>query len=80
MNSHVDVASHNNRRYVASTNTYIANDLHHTYHNSRYYCQEPISTMNSLSFDATGNIQHAYPYSSAAELAIFGSTTKCVDE
>ena len=37
MNSHVDVANHNGRRYVASAKTYIANDLHHTHHNSRYY-------------------------------------------
>ena len=55
MNSDVDVASHNHIRYVASTNTFD-NAPHHTHHNYGYYGQEPMSTMNSLSSDATSNM------------------------
>ena len=62
MNSHVGVASHKYSRYVTLANTFD-NGPHHTY--PRYYGQEPMSTMNSSSFNFTSNIQHAYPYSSA---------------
>jgi hypothetical protein len=51
--SHVGVASHNNSIYVASTNAY------------GYHDQELMSILNSLGFNATSNIQYAYPYSSA---------------
>jgi hypothetical protein len=34
------------------------------YHNHGYYGQEPMSTLNSLSFNATSNMQHVNPYSS----------------
>jgi hypothetical protein len=64
MNSHVDVASHNHTRYVASANTFD-NARHHMYHNHGYYGQEPMSTLNSLSFNATSNMQHVNPYSLA---------------
>jgi hypothetical protein len=64
MNSHVDVASHNHTKYVASANTFD-NAPHHMHHNHGYYGQEPMSTLNSLSFNATSNIQHVNPYSSA---------------
>jgi len=64
MNSHVDVASHNHTRYVASANTFD-NAPHHTHHNYGYYGQEPMSTVNSMNFDVTSNIQHVDPYSSA---------------
>ena len=64
MNSHVGVASHNDTRYVASADTFV-NAPHHTHHSYGYYGQEPVSTMNSSSFNFTSNIQHAYPYSSA---------------
>ena len=64
MNSHVDAASHNHTRYVASANTFD-NAPHHTHHNYGYYGQEPMHVVNSLSFDATGNIQHVNHYSSA---------------
>jgi hypothetical protein len=62
MNAHVDVASHNHTRYVAPANTFD-NAPHHMYHNHGYYGQEPISTLNSLSFNATSNMQHVNPYS-----------------
>ena len=64
MNSHVDAASHNHTRYVASANTFD-NAPHHTHHNYGYYGQEPMSTVNSMNFDVTSNIQHVDPYSSA---------------
>ena len=60
MNSHVGVASYNSNRYVASANDFD-NGPRHTH--PGYYGQEPVSTMNSLSFNFTSNIQHAYPYS-----------------
>ena len=64
MSSHVDVASHNHTRYVASANTFD-NAPHYTHHNYGYYGQEPMSIVNSLNFDATSNIQHVNYYSSA---------------
>ena len=64
INSHIDVASHDDTRYVASANT-IINAPHHTHHNYEYYGQEPMSIVNSSSFDATSNIQHVNLYSSA---------------
>lgn len=36
MNSHVDVASHNNSKSVASANCYVDNAPHHTHHNHGY--------------------------------------------
>lgn len=57
MNSRVGVASHNNTRYVASTNTFV-NAPHHRHHNCASYGQEPMSTVHSLNFNATSNIQH----------------------
>ena len=36
MSSHVDVASHNDTRYVASVDTFV-NSPNHTYHNYGYY-------------------------------------------
>ena len=64
MNSHVDVASHNHTRYVASANTFD-NAPHYTHRNYGYYGQELMHVVNSLSFDATSNIQHVNCYSSA---------------
>jgi hypothetical protein len=64
MNSHVDVTSHNNTRCVASANTFD-NAPHHMHHNHGYHDQEPMSTVNSLNFDATSNIEHINPYSLA---------------
>jgi hypothetical protein len=64
INSHVDVTSHNDTRYVASANTFD-NAPHHMHHNHGYYGQEPMSTLNSLSFNATSNIQYVNHYSSA---------------
>ena len=64
MNSHVDVASHNHTRYVASANTFD-NAPHHTHHNYGYYGQERMHVINSSSFDATSNIQHVNLNSSA---------------
>ena len=64
MNSHVDVASHNHTRYVASANTFD-NAPHHTHHNYGYYGQELMPIMNCLSFNATSNIHYVNPYSSA---------------
>ena len=46
INSHVDVASHNHTRYVASANTCV-NAPHHTHHNYEYYGQEPMHVVNS---------------------------------
>ena len=54
MNSHVGVASYNDTRYVTSANTFI-----------KYHDQEPMSTVNYLSFNATSDIQHVNLYSSA---------------
>lgn len=51
MYSHFDVAGHNNSRSITSANC------------SRYHVQEFMSTMNSLSFNSTSDIQHAHPYS-----------------
>jgi hypothetical protein len=62
MSSHVGVASCNDTRYVASTDTFD-NAFHHTHHNYGYYGQEPMSIVTSSSFDATSNIQHVNPYS-----------------
>jgi hypothetical protein len=64
MNSHVGVASHNDTRYVALANILVSAP-HHTHNNYGYYGQEPMSIVNSLSFDATSNIQHVNLYSSA---------------
>ena len=64
INSHVGVASHNDTRYVASANT-IINAPHHTHHNYECFDQKPMHVVNSLSFDATSNIQHVNCYSSA---------------
>jgi hypothetical protein len=64
MNSHVDVASHNHTRYVASANTFV-NPPHHTQHNYEYYRQEPMPVVNSSNFDASSNIQHVNLCSSA---------------
>ena len=64
MNSHVGVASYNDTRYVTSANTFD-NAPHYTHHNYKYYGQEPMSTVNSLSFNATSDIQHVNLYSSA---------------
>jgi hypothetical protein len=55
VNSYVDVASDNDNRYVALASTFV-NAPHHTHHNYGYYGQEPMSTVNSLSFNATSNI------------------------
>ena len=64
MNSHVGVASYNDTKYVTSASTF---DIvpHYTHHNYKYYGQEPMSTVNSLSFNATSNIQHVNLYLSA---------------
>jgi hypothetical protein len=64
MSSHVSVASYNDTRYVASTDTFD-NAPHHTHHNYGYHGQELMSAVNSLNFDVTSNIQHVDPYSSA---------------
>jgi hypothetical protein len=63
MNSHVGVASHNDTRYVASANILVSAP-YHTHNNYGYYGQEPMSIINSSSFDATSNIQHVNLYSS----------------
>jgi hypothetical protein len=55
ISSYVGVASYNDTRYVTSA-------THHIY---GCHGQEPMSTINSLSFDATSNIQHVNPYLSA---------------
>ena len=55
VNSYVDVASVDDNRYVASADTFD-NAPHHIHHNYRYYGQEPMPIMNSLSFNATSNI------------------------
>jgi len=64
MNSHVDVASHNNTKYVASTATFD-NAPHNTHHNYGCYGQEPMSIVNSSDFGTTSNIQHVNPCLSA---------------
>jgi hypothetical protein len=64
ISSHVDVANCNDTRYVASADTFD-NVPHHTHNNYGYHSQEPMLTMNSLSFDATSNMQHVNPCSSA---------------
>jgi hypothetical protein len=61
VNSYVDVASN---RYIASVNTFV-NAPHHTHHNYGYYSQDPMSIINSSSFDVTSNIQYLNLYSSA---------------
>jgi hypothetical protein len=64
MSSHVGVPNYNDTRYVASADTFD-NAPHHMHHNYRYCGQEPLSIVNSSSFDATINIQHVNLYSSA---------------
>jgi hypothetical protein len=64
ISSHVGVASCNDTKYVASADTFD-NASHHTHHIYGYHGQESMSTLNSLNFDATSNIQHVNPYSSA---------------
>ena len=64
MSSRVGVASCNDTRYVTSANTFV-NVPHHTHHNYGYHGQEPMSTVNSMNFYVTSNIQHVDPYSSA---------------
>jgi hypothetical protein len=61
VNSYIDVAGDNGNRYVPPVNAYANNSLHHINHG--HHGQEPLSTVNSLSFDATSNIQHVNPYS-----------------
>jgi hypothetical protein len=61
VNSYVDVASHNDTRYIASASTFD-NAPHHTHNNYEYYSQELISIVNSSSFDATSNIQQVNIY------------------
>ena len=63
MSSYVGVASCNDTRYVTSANTFV-NAPHNTHHDYEYYGQEPMSIVNSSSFDATSNIQHINLYSS----------------
>jgi hypothetical protein len=63
ISSHVGVASCNDTRYVASADTFD-NVPHHTHNNNGYHGQEPMSTMNSLSFDAPSNMQHVNSCSS----------------
>jgi hypothetical protein len=55
ISSHVGVASYNDTRYVESADTFD-NVPHHTHINNGNHGQEPMSTMNSLSFDATSNM------------------------
>ena len=55
MSSHVDVTGHSDTRYVASADSF----------NYGYYGQEPMSIVNSSSFDATSNMRHVNPNSSA---------------
>ena len=64
MSSHVGVASCNDTRYVISANTFV-NAPRNTHHDYENYGQEPMSIVNSLSFDAISNIQHVNHYSSA---------------
>ena len=64
MSPHVDVASHNDTKYVASADTFV-NAPHHTHHSYGYYGQEPMHVVNSLSFDATSNKQYVNRYSLA---------------
>jgi hypothetical protein len=64
MNSHVGVSSHNDTRYVPSADIFVSAP-HHTHNNYGYYGQEPMSIVNSLSFDATSNIHHVNLYPSA---------------
>jgi hypothetical protein len=64
MSSHVGVASCNDTRYVASADSFD-NASNHTHHNYGYCGQEPMSIVNSSSFDATSNLQHENLYSSA---------------
>ena len=64
MSSLVGVASYNDTRYVTSANTFV-NAPHHTHRNYRYYGQELMHVVNSLSLDATSNIRHVNHYSSA---------------
>jgi hypothetical protein len=64
MNYHVGVARHNDTKYVASADI-LFSAPHHTHNNYGYYGQEPISIVNSLSFDATSNIQRVNLYSLA---------------
>jgi hypothetical protein len=64
ISSHVGVASCNDTRYVASADTFD-NASHHTPNNYGYHGQEPLHVVNYLSFDATSNIKHVNPYSSA---------------
>jgi hypothetical protein len=61
MSCHVGVASCNDTRYVASTDSFD-NASNHTHHNYEYYGQEPMSIINSSNFDATSNLQHENPY------------------
>ena len=56
MNSHVDAASHNHTRYVASANTFDNAPHCHTHQNYGYHGQEPMSTVNSMNFYVTSNI------------------------
>jgi hypothetical protein len=64
LSSHVGVANCNDIRYVVSADTFdIAS--YHTHHSYGYHGQELMSTMNSLNFDTTSNIQHINPYSLA---------------
>ena len=63
MSSYVGIANCNDTIYVTLSNTFV-NAPHNTHHDYEYYGQEPMS-INSSSFDATSNIQHVNPYSSA---------------
>jgi hypothetical protein len=64
ISSHVGVASCNDTRYVVSADTFN-NASYHTHHIYGCHGQESMSTLNSLNFDVTSNIQHVDPCLSA---------------
>jgi hypothetical protein len=64
INSHVGVDSCNDTRFVTSADTFD-NASPHTHHIYGFHGQKPMSIVNYLSFDATSNMQHVNPCSSA---------------
>jgi hypothetical protein len=58
INPHVDVASFDNSRHIASASTY-SDGVNYANYNSELYIQKPMSNnMHALSFNDTSNIQH----------------------
>ena len=68
MNSHVGVATHDNSRYVASTNAYIVNGPHHIYHNPGYVQGQKAAQPRAAVEQPRGPLPHRVQLGPACQL------------